>query len=64
MSQIKDTIDAPELVAHVCVKGDWIPTKCVHFLDIEEDSQGFDVMTFEFEGERFTSHVQLRPMPQ
>ena len=55
-----DTIDAPQMVAHVCVRGEWMPTSCVRFLDIEEDSQGFDVMTFEFEGKQFESYVTVR----
>lgn len=51
---------ALDLVAHVCVRGEWIPASCVQFIDIEEDAQGFDVMTFEFEGQRFESYVTVR----
>lgn len=64
--EVSEELETVELddVAHVCVRGEWIPTSCVQFIDIEEDAQGFDVMTFEFEGQRFTSHVQLRPIPK
>lgn len=51
---------ALDLVAHVCVRGEWIPASCVQFIDIEEDAQGFDLMTFEFEGQRFESYVTVR----
>jgi hypothetical protein len=44
----------------VCVRGEWIPSSKVRFIDISEGFDGRDVMTFEFEGEQFESHVIVK----
>ena len=44
----------------VVVNGEHIPTDDVEFLDIEEDVMGRDVMTFTFNGEKYTSNVFTR----
>lgn len=41
----------------VIVDGEKIDTKKVKFLDIEEDFQGRDVMTFEYKGKTHKSVV-------
>lgn len=46
---------------HVCVKGEWYPADWMQFLDIEEDFQGFDVMTFKWKGKEYRSRIQYRP---
>ena len=46
-----------EPVAHVAVKGEWIPLDSVEFLDISEDLQGYDIVTFMYEGEERQSRV-------
>ena len=49
-----------EKVPHVLVGEDWVPTDEVEFLDIEEDIQGYDVMTFLYKGEEIKSRVVLK----
>ena len=49
-----------EQVAHVNVRGEWIPLDSVEFLDISEDPQGYDLVTFMYEGEERQSRVTLR----
>ena len=44
-------------MSFVIVKGDRIPTDEVEFLNIEEDWEGADVMTFNYNGETFKSRV-------
>jgi hypothetical protein len=46
--------------AFVNVKGTWIPVYKVQFLDIESDVHGYDVMTFKYEGEIFSSRIVNR----
>ncbi len=53
--------DDYELVSHVNVRGEWIPLDSVEFLDISEDFQGYDLVTFIYEGEERQSRVTLRP---
>jgi hypothetical protein len=36
----------------------WIKVSRVSFIDIEESPQG-DIMTFEFEGQEYNSHVYI-----
>jgi hypothetical protein len=45
---------------YVIVNGEYVPVKQVKFLDIEEDIQGIDVMTFEYKGETRKSYVVIR----
>ncbi len=54
-----------EMIAHVCVDGDWIPACNVEFLDIEEDISGMgrDLMTFEWGGRVYRSYVTMRWAP-
>ena len=49
-----------EKVPHVLVGEDWVPTDEVEFVDIEEDFQGYDVMTFLYKGEEIKSRVILK----
>ena len=49
-------------VAHVNVRGEWIPTDSVEFVDISEDFQGYDLVTFIYEGEERQSRVTNRPV--
>jgi hypothetical protein len=50
-----------ELSSHVNVRGEWIPMDSVEFVDISEDMQGFDLVTFIYEGEERQSRVTMRP---
>ena len=43
--------------ARVNVHGEWICCEDVQFVDIEEDLQGFDVMTFNFRGNTYKSRI-------
>jgi hypothetical protein len=51
--------------AHVYVGKDhsegWIPADWTEFLDIGEDIQGFDLMTFKWKGKQYTSKITNRP---
>ena len=49
-----------EKVPHVLVGEDWVPTDEVEFVDIEEDFQGYDVMTFLYKGEEIKSRVIIK----
>jgi hypothetical protein len=53
--------DDYESVSHVNVRGEWIPLDSVEFLDISEDFQGYDLVTFIYEGEERQSRVTMRP---
>ena len=44
-------------MSFVIVKGDRIPTEQVEFLNIEEDFDGADLMTFNYDGEQYKSRV-------
>lgn len=37
--------------------GQWIPTDKVIFVDISEDFQGYDIMTFIYEGKEMQSRI-------
>lgn len=54
-------LDDYELVSHVNIKGEWIPLDSVEFVDISEDMQGYDLVTFVYEGERRQSRVSMMP---
>ena len=54
-------LDGYELVSHVNVKGEWIPLDFVAFVDISEDLQGYDIVTFIYEGEQRQSRVTTMP---
>ena len=54
-------LDDYELVSHVNVKGEWIPLDSVEFVDISEDLQGYDIVTFVYEGEQRQSRVATMP---
>lgn len=56
---MKDTYEAT--CPHVCIKGEWIPSESVEFVDISEDFQGYDIMTFKHEGKEYKSKIQIRP---
>ena len=47
-------------MSFVIVKGDRIPTEEVEFLNIEEDFEGADVMTFNYNGQQYSSRVYTR----
>jgi hypothetical protein len=42
--------------------GEWIPTDKVEFVDISEDIQGYDLMTFIYEGKEMQSRITTRPI--
>lgn len=42
-------------------KGEWIPADWTQFIDISEDMQGYDVMTFKYKGKEHTSRITNRP---
>ncbi len=54
-------LDDYELISHVSVKGEWIPLDSVEFVDISEDLQGYDIVTFVYEGEQRQSRVITMP---
>ena len=56
-----EMIDDYEMVSHVNVRGEWIPMDSVEFVDISEDTQGYDLVTFIYEGEERQSRVTMRP---
>lgn len=41
--------------------GEWVPTDKVEFRDISEDFQGYDLMTFIYEGKEMQSRITSRP---
>lgn len=47
-------------VSHVSVNGNWIPLQNCKFMDIEEDFQGRDLITFEYQGEIHQSYSTFR----
>ena len=57
-----EELEHTELTSHVNVKGNWIPTDLVTFLDISEDFQGYDVMTFMFNEVQYQSRITNRPL--
>ena len=48
-------------IPYVILDGKEIRLDNVEFLNVEEDSNGRDLITFEHEGERHQSYVILRP---
>jgi len=42
--------------------GEWIATDKVEFVDISEDFQGYDLMTFLYEGKEMQSRITSRPV--
>jgi hypothetical protein len=53
--------DPFEMVSCVNVQGEWIPLDCVEFLNICEDFQGYDLVTFIHEGAEKQSRVTIKP---
>lgn len=45
----------------VLVDGLWIPTDEVEFVDISEDFQGYDIMTFNYKGKEHKSKIRILP---
>lgn len=43
-------------------EGKWIPADKVEFVDISEDFQGYDLMTFIYEGKEMQSRITTRPI--
>jgi hypothetical protein len=54
-------LDDYELVSCVNVRGEWIPLDSAEFVDISEDLQGYDIVTFIYEGEQRQSRVTTMP---
>jgi hypothetical protein len=50
----------PTLTSFVMVNSNWIPMDEVEFVNIEEDIQGRDLVTFEFDGQVHQSYVFSR----
>jgi len=42
--------------------GEWIPADKVEFIDISEDFQGYDLMTFIYKGKEIQSRITTRPI--
>lgn len=42
--------------------GEWIPTEKVKFVDISEDFQGYDLMTFIYNGKEMSSRIASYPL--
>ena len=53
--------DYEETCSHVLCEGEWIPADSVEFLDISEDFQGYDIMSFNYRGKEYKSRIQDRP---
>jgi hypothetical protein len=51
-----------ETAPHVAVRGEWIPMDKVIFQDISEDIQGYDIVTFIYEGKEYQSRVVNKPI--
>ena len=50
------------ICSHVLVDDEeWVPVDLTEFIDISEDFQGFDVMTFKYKGKEYKSRIQNRP---
>ncbi len=62
MTGARELMSDYELAPHVNVKGEWIPMDSVEFVDISEDMQGYDIVTFIYEGEERQSRVTNRPL--
>ena len=43
-------------------RGEWVPTDKVEFVDLSEDPQGYDLMTFIYEGKEMQSRVASQPV--
>lgn len=41
--------------------GEWVPVDKVVFVDISEDFQGYDIMTFIYEGKEMQSRIINKP---
>jgi len=46
--------------AFVCVSGDWLPLAWCEFINVEEDIQGRDLVTFEYQGKTYQSFVTMK----
>ena len=42
--------------------GEWIAADKVEFIDISEDIQGYDLITFIYEGKEMQSRITTRPV--
>ena len=42
--------------------GEWVPTDKVEYVDISEDFQGYDLMTFIYKGKQMQSKITTRPV--
>ena len=56
----EDEWDNYEPSGHVIVDGDYVPVEDVEVLDIEEDMQGRDLLTFNFAGDRHQSYIVMK----
>lgn len=55
----------PQMLSEPCLhltNGEWIPMKDVEFINIEEDEQGYDVVTFKHEGKELKSRITAHPI--
>ena len=50
-----------EMASYVMVKGEWILVDDTEFVNIEEDLQGYDLMTFKYKGNKYRSRITQRP---
>ena len=54
---MEDLLEDFKMVSYVAVQGEWIPLDSVEFLDISEDFQGYDLITFNYQGKEYSSRV-------
>ena len=52
--------DHGERQSYVMVNNNWIPVSETEFLNIEEDLQGYDLMTFKYKEKQYRSRVTIR----
>jgi len=58
---MEDLLEDFKMVSYVAVQGEWIPLDSVEFLDISEDFQGYDLITFNYQGKEYSSRVIQKP---
>ncbi len=55
----------PQMLSEPCLhltNGEFIPMREVEFINTEEDEQGYDVVTFKYNGEELKSRITAIPI--
>ena len=55
----------PQMLSEPCLhltNGEFISMREVEFINIEEDEQGYDVVTFKYKGEELKSRITAIPI--